>query len=787
MLDLVPSASLAVDPMPPFRWTAERFLAALHPAAAPGRVSVMLADGDTMHTRTYRPCELDAVAGPLIEAESYVTLNRAHGPRGRSRLAALNACWLDLDVYRIPALAGLERPHLASLIRNRIAAAGLPEPSFLVDSGRGYYVIWLLAGAATAALPRWSAVMRALVAWARPLGADPACIDVARVLRVPESWHHGAGRQVAVVGATGERCEFEVFADAVWRASRRPTRTELESHKARRAIRAARSGAMAAASPVKLRGLPRGAFWRLVLDDLERLLAHWGGTVPLGLRDLWLHLWVTALGWTAVEIDLAACVVAKAALVAPGMTAREVRRTMSTTIRRAEATAARQRRARYDYGGSRMADLLGVDRALAEALGLRQIVPLDLRADRRQASRVARRRAAGALPRAIWLAAHPTERERPWEAEGISRATWYRRLAKIRDRRRRARSLALLGASAMAPRVDPETGPVSLYGGFAPPSAATRRPEVPGQSPDLEIQSSSSETPAAWVAPLALTAKNAPPGNDVSVRGRANPNPAKAPGDPARQEAPGMPLVDPEILALAAHRLSAPDLGNLTRIAVELAGGPNDRLQLGWRLRFAFDELDRLAPWLETSADGRTVIGLRAAPLDQAIAGRKPRQGSLFTEAEFAPPPSPRMTGGACIKKAIIDQAIVVMAASDVPASRVRSVLGGLFRDHGLGLVAEAVHELSRIDVVADPVAWLGGFLRRRKTGSARPAASSTGNRSSAAAPATPADSRARPLATPEFLGVSPARAAAIHAQNSNLRLTIVPRGRNGDGDEKHR
>jgi hypothetical protein len=45
--------------------------------------------------------------------------------------------------------------------------------------------------------------------------------------------------------------------------------------------------------------------------------------------------------------------------------------------------------------------------------------------DRRQVA--AKRADAGAVSRADYLAAHSVSRERPWEAKGVSRRTWYRR------------------------------------------------------------------------------------------------------------------------------------------------------------------------------------------------------------------------------------------------------------------------------------------------------------------------------------------------------------------------
>ncbi|RWG60476.1 MAG: hypothetical protein EOQ64_01475 [Mesorhizobium sp.] len=44
-----------------------------------------------------------------------------------------------------------------------------------------------------------------------------------------------------------------------------------------------------------------------------------------------------------------------------------------------------------------------------------------------RARQTAKRRAKGVQPRESWLAAHSLSKARPWDAEGISRAQWYRR------------------------------------------------------------------------------------------------------------------------------------------------------------------------------------------------------------------------------------------------------------------------------------------------------------------------------------------------------------------------
>jgi hypothetical protein len=69
-----------------------------------------------------------------------------------------------------------------------------------------------------------------------------------------------------------------------------------------------------------------------------------------------------------------------------------------------------------------------------QALGIRTIAPIDMtdeqmaeqRKARKRARELRRRLARGSKPRNIYLAGSLT-RKKPWEIEGISRATWYRR------------------------------------------------------------------------------------------------------------------------------------------------------------------------------------------------------------------------------------------------------------------------------------------------------------------------------------------------------------------------
>jgi hypothetical protein len=89
---------------------------------------------------------------------------------------------------------------------------------------------------------------------------------------------------------------------------------------------------------------------------------------------------------------------------------------------------------------------LGLKDAMRTALGINTIGSVDVSSRQRAVRRKkrnrmhnqAKRRARGARPRAEYLA-ETAARPRPWEAEGISRATWYRPQGRRRrqDRVRR--------------------------------------------------------------------------------------------------------------------------------------------------------------------------------------------------------------------------------------------------------------------------------------------------------------------------------------------------------------
>ncbi len=444
---------------------------ALHPPGSRGKVSLLAKTGNGVFARCFPAEEVHPVLPTWMETTAYFGVTRYAGPRGGARpVAELTCLYADLDTYRVPELAPLAREALAETVIRRIGALGLPEPSFLIDSGRGLYALWMIDPLSGQALPRWRAAQRCLVGLLAPLGADPACCDPARVLRIPGTLNGRCGRVVTVVRGDGRPHAFDDLADRIYQVAKRPTRGELAARRRRRA------GDDAADV---VRGLPPAARFAAVLRDLERFRLAWGGEIPEGFRNCWLHLVATALGFVAPADEVEGRARRHATLGTPGLPDAEVKATVKAAVGRAEAATGRFEGPagdpRLHYSGARMAEILGIDRAMSEALGLEQIIPPDLRRDRRNAARRARRKAAGGQSRDEFLESRTVSKEKPWIALGISRSTWYaRRLREAAD----AEPSSTEGAST--PDAG-RTGPVPQQGALGPaegPERSSRNSET---------------------------------------------------------------------------------------------------------------------------------------------------------------------------------------------------------------------------------------------------------------------------------------------------------------------
>lgn len=410
-------------------------IALLHPRGSRGKVCTARAgrDGHGWDEGLVSPSS-KAISEQLASAEvEYVGMLRYSGRRHSACVTGIGTGFQDLDYYRegLP-YADASAEEVAALIMAAHEAAGIPRVSFVEDSGRGAYPVWLFAGMDGNALPRWQLAMRnlrgpvldadgnlpkrrgkigpkveafeqrMLPLWRlqRDLGLDRGAIDPARVLRVMGAINPKSGRMAHLAWPSAiqdiERVNFDAWCDALMpytRAEMRQLRTEREAWKAANSDRVP--------APRGPRRPRKGSKWVLIGEDLDRLLDHRGAAWFRihKKRDWWVFLRAIAIAMTE-----GGCAQEWAERLAPriGLPVAEAAASLSGVERGMRAAGAGERRewkgadrpAFYDYAYSTIADRLLVDEDVAREAGLRVLVmggaaPLSP-AERQRASRTVR-------------------------------------------------------------------------------------------------------------------------------------------------------------------------------------------------------------------------------------------------------------------------------------------------------------------------------------------------------------------------------------------------------------
>lgn len=158
-------------------------------------------------------------------AEPYTT-----GPDGKRRyrvkdnVSQVKAVWLDIDCGADKAAKGAgyrTKREGAHEVKDFCKAAGLPSPTWIVDSGNGLHVYWALVEATTR--EQWEATTVRLKQLCQTLGflADPSRTnDVASVLRLPGTTNRKdpANPKPVTIKHKGKPVSLEAF-DAAVRAA----------------------------------------------------------------------------------------------------------------------------------------------------------------------------------------------------------------------------------------------------------------------------------------------------------------------------------------------------------------------------------------------------------------------------------------------------------------------------------------------------------------------------------------------------------------------------------------
>ena len=213
---------------------ASQFLAALWAADAQGTLAHVHLIGELLPEKGFRHYHVrtvhDAVARAFevssrgheayFACSAFAAFNDMGGKGNRTGENAVGAhcLWLDLDCG--PEKAYADKPSAAAALRDFCKSAGLPKPSFIVDSGNGLHCYWHFERFIEK--DRWRSLAKSLkdLTGARGLKTDPSrTADIASVLRVPgtKNWKDSEDPKPVILASAEAGRDFDGVAAALAR------------------------------------------------------------------------------------------------------------------------------------------------------------------------------------------------------------------------------------------------------------------------------------------------------------------------------------------------------------------------------------------------------------------------------------------------------------------------------------------------------------------------------------------------------------------------------------------
>ena len=126
----------------------------------------------------------------------YITLNTFYKTYIRIEyLKELNALFIDLDTYK----TDFTKEQILMNLNENYFGKNIPTPNFIIDSGRGLYLIWLIKKVPSMALPLWKAVEEYFYRSLKEFGADRQALDATRILRIPGSINSKTHTEVKII------------------------------------------------------------------------------------------------------------------------------------------------------------------------------------------------------------------------------------------------------------------------------------------------------------------------------------------------------------------------------------------------------------------------------------------------------------------------------------------------------------------------------------------------------------------------------------------------------------
>lgn len=256
-----------------------------------------------VHTglHAYLPNFLESLLAEVLDEDSFATMNSMFRPgrrytqcealkdvlgpdqrrimeahRSSESIARLNACWVDVDCYKL----GLTRGQVIGQVYDLQSEHKLPSPSYFKDSGRGLWIVWLL-GMEVRSYPNdvmlWKQIQAKLVTMFTAAGSDAQSTDAARLSRLLGSKNTKADKRANMVVFTSD-------------TSGKPIRYELGTLAHMLQVEPPTRRVTNKAGTGKLSNKAKGwkgqhQRWKLDVDRFWCLVATIRRTIPVGTRN----------------------------------------------------------------------------------------------------------------------------------------------------------------------------------------------------------------------------------------------------------------------------------------------------------------------------------------------------------------------------------------------------------------------------------------------------------------------------------------------------------------------
>ena len=284
-----------------------KFMNVLHYNKEVAYISLMKKDGKQANRWSLQTKDISLLNQLIGEKDLYCSVNDffCPGTHNSKGLKTLNALIIDLDYYNQKDLKDLTAIQVYNQIKLDL---NFPTPSFVIDSGRGLYMIWLLYDTFATQKSKnfYSQIEQTLVEFFDNFGADQKVKDTARVLRMVGSVNSKTNRQVSIITPYDKtlddlihnpiRYELSDIANFFW-GFKYDKPTQFKS------ITSQNSANKKNSKPFQLKNIYSLNYTRI--EDIEKLMELRQGQSQKGHREKTLAIYMLHLLYTHNDYEIA--------------------------------------------------------------------------------------------------------------------------------------------------------------------------------------------------------------------------------------------------------------------------------------------------------------------------------------------------------------------------------------------------------------------------------------------------------------------------------------------------